>query len=414
MRKLQLYFIFAIFFVLAGCSCRCTDVDTTIASTTQKTTSTLYVFADGCSNSDGQVDSGGYPQGVCDVTNGHLKRGKWVQSPKIDVAEGRILHTKIDESIYFCSTGYDNQNPFSKFTVTPGTAKSTYFANGSQLSVEPGDMIVVETENDNIGVTVGANTSSVNSACASYTALTLGQCRGQLGFGLTIYVGDTEIVTLDEMNQLSSLYIPYAEFRKSYYFDAIPANERTEFFTDVNSGHKVDFTSYGQGKYVFMVPETVQAGVLGFAIAQGTGTAGSGSYTMNIKTTPSPCYVNQAEASTTPGKRGGLLLLISNSNPNDIDNVIDNFNSLNNGTEISVYYPQLLKYISSKSNVTISSNAQVLSAIVTTTSPQIKPITITSSSYKGIMDKSGNIWYKVLDDYYSDNVGAYYVTTNVV
>ncbi len=417
MRNLNLIIIFLIAPLLSSCGCGCNLVDTTVSSGLQTLASTVTVFADGCSSEDGVVDSSGVPQQICDGNSGqpYLNRGRWVQSPNIGTTNGTQLEISVQNSIYFCSTGYDNQNPSPSFVVTPGHTVTNSFVDGSQLSISPGDIINIITANDNIGVTVGSGTSGVTTSCSTYSALTSGNCRGKLGFGLSIYLDNKELVTLDSMYQPSSTYFPYAQFRQPYLFSGIQPNQLQTYFTDTNSDYNINYTNYGYGQYSFMVPGT-SSGKIGFAIAQGAGSSGSGSYTLTVNTTPKPCLVVAAAAGNKPGQRGALQLLLSASNPNDVDDVISNFNSLNNGNEISVYYPSLLKYLATVQNVTISSNAQSLSALVTPSAPNITPTAvITGPEYIiPVALTTGNIWYKVLDDYYNDNVGQYIVTTKAI
>ena len=151
------------------------------------------------------------------------------------------------------------------------------------------------------------------------------------------------------------------------------------------------------------------SGKLGFAIAQGNSSLKNGQYTLQVMSTPPACYVNQAQSNTTLGDRGALQLLVTSSNPNDIDNAILAFNSLNSN-EISVYYPKLVKYISSSTGVSISSNAAALTALAVDSSFSLSPIMIKTPSYTvNTSNLAGNIWLKVRDDYYSDNVGQYSV-----
>jgi hypothetical protein len=178
----------------------------------------------------------------------------------------------------------------------------------------------------------------------------------------------------------------------------------------VQAKYNVSLTNQGGGNYAFMAPEN---GVLGFSILNGYGNKnGNGQYTLQVITTPLACYVEQSQASKQPGYRGALEMLITATNPNDTDNAISAFNALNGGNEIQTYYPQLNKYIASIANIQITSNASALSSLVV--SPKLSPVVILQPSYSFYGGQSGDIWLKVRDDYYSDNVGQYYVTANVV
>ena len=627
MKKLQLYLLLAMSLLVFGCSCGCDTIDTSIPTGYTTATSTVTVFADGCSASDGSVDNNGIPTGSCDGVNQYVNRGRWVKSPNTGVSPGSTLSINVEGSIYYCSTGYDNKNPSPNFIVTPGHSKTTSFVDNSQMAVSPGQIIVLtvaetsldpgitltnscnavntctttsttpneggvdssqnvcittaqcdsqgnncgaasnsqctitdphypctygspaciassstsytttetcttttvtivgflhktkkictttaqcDSQGNNCGsfsdqtcsssttscgficpggsissnctytqngttITTTPNPSGVDSyktvctnvaqcgsdvsscgtpstsnctitdsnypctlgpaacistsntncslstcnvptnTCATYSGLTAGTCAGKQGFGLSIYVGNTEIVTLDRLNQPNAAYYPYAQHRDPYLFAYLDPNIRSSFFTDTAANHNfnMDFSNYGQGQYMFMVPDGV-SGILGFAIAQGqSASRPTGQYTLQVMSTAPACFVNQAQAFNQPDQRGALQVLISGTNPNDVDNVLANFDSLNGGNEISVYYPELNQYIASIAGVTISNNSSALSALVTPSAPSLSPMIQSAPGYVGITDSSGDIWYKVRDDYYHDNVGEYEVITTV-
>lgn len=424
MRRTKIYLLIVIAFILSGCqNCSCDVQDTTLPSDTVTTNTSLYVYADGCSLSSGAVDSNGFPTGSCDASGQYVNRGRWVKAPNISLAQGAQVNISTEGSIYYCSTGYDNQNPSSTFVVKPGVSVKNIFSDGSQMPVTEGQIILVTTVPDVTNSSaqyVGVNTSGSNSAtnCSSllspYSSFKDGICQGYNLLGLTVYVDNTEIVTLDSTYTSNSPYYPYAESRKPYLFSFIDPNSLSSFFSDINAKYHISLNNIGNGIYSFMIPSGIK-GKLGFAIAEGykkPNIAGIGQYTLQIMSTSPACYVEQAVAGNQPGNRGALELLAMSTNPNDVDTAIASFNSLNGGNEINTYYPELNKYISSFTGVTITSNASALSGLVINSAPSLSPFIITSSNYN--LDTSniskGNIWLRVRDDYYSDNVGQYNVS----
>jgi hypothetical protein len=268
-----------------------------------------------------------------------------------------------------------------------------------------------------------------------YANLIHGTCKGTQAFGLSVYINGNEMVTLDSTttnaglkttvgkdisanplqysitrtaNLFAAEYIPPAAGQTATNFQGIIDGYNAQYQTTLNQG-------FGVGKYMFVVPNDM-TGKLGFSIAQ-EGSAsngrGSGKYSLQVLSTPSACFVNESGAMNQPGQRGALQLLISSANPNDVDNALSAFDSLATN-EISIYYLQLLKYIAQTAGVVINSNAAVLGDLVTPKVPSLSPTVINGSYYSGTPNSSGNIWFKVRDDYYHDNVGQYEVYVNVI
>ena len=437
MRRIKTYFLIAIAFIVSGCKdCGCDLQDTTLPSETVTTNSSLYVYADGCAKPNGEVDSSGFPTGSCDASGQYVNRGRWVKAPNISVSQGSQVNINTEGSIYYCSTGYDNQNPATTFVVKPSESVANVFSDGSQMPVVEGQVILINTVPDvtnssalYVGVNISGENSTTNCSTLSnpYNSFTAGDCQGYNLLGLTVYVDNTEIVNLDSTYTANSPYYPYAESRKPYLFSFIDPNIRSSFFSEINAKYNIPLNNIGNGIYSFMVPSGIN-GKLGFAIARGykkkityhvfgipvstVHITGVGKYTFQIMSTSPACYVEQAIAGSHPGNRGALELLVMSTNPNDVDSAIASFNSLNGGNEISVYYQELNKYISSFTGITINSNSSILSDLVINSAPSLSPFIITKSSYD--LDTSnisnGSIWLRVRDDYYSDNVGQYNVS----
>lgn len=437
MKKLQLCLLTMIALFLVGCDCGCIyEYDTTIASNTVHSTSSVYVYADGCSASDGSVDSSGYPTGVCDSSGNYVNRGRWVKVPKASITKDSRVSLGIQGSVFYCSNGYDNQNPSPNFVVYPGRALNSTFVDNSQMVVQAGQMVIVAQVPDNSdssniydGVVIGKpvrivnmpfgpdlripiDVSGVQATCNNLNQFKNSTCRGKDLYGLTIYIKNKELVTLDQTYTATSgnYPYPYIESRTASLFSYISPNDLSAFYSQVQSKHNIALANHGNGNYAFIAPED---GILGFSILNGYGSIyGNGKYTFQVITTPLACYVEQSQASNHPGNRGALEMLVTSTNPNDTDNAIAAFDALNGGNEITTYYQQLNKYIASVANVQITSNAAVLSSLVV--SPSLSPVVILQPSYSFSGGNSGDIWLKVRDDYYSDNVGQYYVTANVI
>ena len=381
---------------LVGCECGCIyDYDTTIVSNTVHATSSVYVYGDGCSASDGSVNSSGYPTGVCDSSGSYVNRGRWVKVPKASITKDSQVTLGIQGSIFYCSNGYDNQNPSPNFVVYPGSALNSTFVDNSQMVVQAGQMVIVAQVPDNSGssniydgvvlgynktqttgfctqrlgcttsiVKVPVDVSGINASCTSLSDFKNSACRGKDLYGLTIYIKNKELVTLDQTYTATSgnYPYPYIESRTASLFSYISPNDLSAFYSQVQSKHNIALANYGNGNYAFIAPED---GILGFSILNGYGNKnGNGQYTFQVITTPLACYVEQSQAFNHPGNRGALEMLVTSTNPNDTDNAIAAFDALNGGNEITTYYTQLNKYIASVANVQISSNASVLSSLV--------------------------------------------------
>lgn len=471
MNRLTLILVLLLQFILVGCKCECgANYDTDVKSNTTVVKSSLYVFADGCTNINGEVDDLGYPTASCDASGQYVNRGRWVKVPKASVTKDSIVNLGIQSSIFYCSTGYDNQNIFPYYIVTPSSDIMNVASDNSQLPVKSGQMVVIEVvpDDDSVntysGVALGNNASSVTEDCSSastetnscktvyttvkkpvrecsftgsppvlkctikyvdiqvstlectkttttaYDLFLKGSCRGYNAFGLTIYVGEKEIVNLDQTYVSNAPYYPYAQSRTASIFSYIEPNDLSNFYTYNYQQYQVSLSNHGDGKYSFMVPEGV-SGVLGFKIAEGIKNIGNGKYTINVMTTPPACYIEQSQAYNSPDNRGALQMLVTSTNPNTIDNAISSFDALNGGNEIVNYRKELNQYISTVLGIKINTNASALSNLVT--SPNLSPVVILAPNYNFIGGEVGDIWLKVRDDYYSDNVGEYYVTATV-
>lgn len=411
-------------FFLAGCDCACgSTYNTTVPSNTTTIKSSVYVYGDGCAETSGQVNSSGYPDASCDGTGQYVNRGRWVKVPNVSVVTDSIVNIGIQGSIYYCSTGYDNQNISPYYIVSPGSNMQNANTSNLQLPLSSGQMVAIEVMPDDNsvsnyqGVALGNNASSVTTRCDAYPTssqyyyLKQGACRGYNALGLTIYVGGTEIVNLDQGYSQNATYYPYMQSRIAFLYSYMDPNNRSEFYNYNYQRYQMNLsTNQGIGKYVFQVPQGV-SGVLGFKIARGNISTGNGQYTLNVMTTSPVCYVVQSQAYSEPDNRGALELLVSSTNPNSIDNAIASFNALRGGDEITPYRQSLNQYIAHNLNITINTNVPLLSNLVVV--PNLSPVVILAPSYNFAGGESGDIWLKVRDDYYSDNVGEYYVTATV-
>ncbi len=397
--------------MLTGCSCGCVPIgpEYNPPEGYEITSSYLSVFADGCAQSNGRVDNLGMPLGSCDAAGQYVNRGRWVKAPNIQTVANNRISIGINGSIFYCSTGYDNKEPTPNFIVKPSEPVNTLFADGSELALSPGEIVVLEVVegSTDAGVFIGSSTPNTTT-CTNYNSLVSGQCSAKQGLGLSIYVGEQEIVTLDNTYNKNSYY-PLAQIRNPFLFAYVNPNDRSSHTSFPN----ISMTdSSGQGKYLFMVPDGIQ-GKLGFAIARGVGSVGKGQYTLKIRSTPGACFVDRAQAEGNVGYRGAMQVLISTANPNDIDNVLNLWNSLSNNN-ITSYYSSLRNYINSQSGIKIGKNQKVLTDLIIPSAPNLSPLIITEPSYSSFTDVSGDLWFKVKDDYYHDNVGQYDVSVSVV
>ncbi len=429
--------LYILFFILSGCSCDCvyTVPDLDLNYTTS--TSYLTVTADGCVPMDGSVDSSGVSPITCGATNtdDYKNRGRWVKLPKITSPKNSTIVVDIYGSVFYCSTGYDNKNPSPNFTVYPAKYQKTNFDDGSEMIVRSGELILLE--NIGNGVIFGNNPNITNECSLNnegYQALKSGTCKGINALGLSIYINGGEIVTLDNTSttDVSNSSIGalvndnpfiYSVARNPNLFASViapPINgTATNFQTildEYNSKYQVSLNkNFGKGKYLFTVPANT-TGKLGFSIAQESDASknkGSGEYILKIFSTPNACFVDESQAITQPGQRGALQMLVSDTNPNYVDNALDAFDNLPQ-TDINSYYPELLNYIAQTAGIVIENNEGILNDLVTQEAPSLSPVVINGSYYSGTPNDSGDVWFKVRDDYYHDNVGHYDVYVSVI
>ena len=450
----SLLILLSILFLLSGCTCGCAyDIDIPpLQGNESSTTSNVTVMADGCGASDGSVSSNGMTSYICNTpgSTGYTNQGNWVMLPGSSASTSTSMTISTNGTIYYCSTGVDIKNTaFSTINVSPTASNvTTVFSSNTELAVSPGQMIVLEGSG-NLLIGTNLNAPSCGTLFNNYQSLTSGTCKGTGLFGLTIYVGDTELVTLDGNSTLSaasssagaSASAQFPIGSAPYYMSRIPTlfnfltNQQLNGYVDSNqiqqpsllqtfsSQYNTSITpANGIGSYAFVIPEGV-SGKLGFAIAEGA-YAGASSiastisgqangYSLNVYSTPPACLVQSAQAANQPGMRGALQMYIGKANPNTIDNISTDFDNLN-ADEISLYYPELLQYIAQNAGVEIISNANVLTSLVVSPSPQISPTVITSNNFNYTPSTSGNIWFLVRDDYYNDNIGSYNISVSSV
>ncbi len=403
-------------FILSSCSdCSCELQDTEIPVNSQTITSSVDLFADGCANTDGTTR---YPNYNCNNSGQYTNRGKWVKIPDINPVFNSNLTVSTEGSIYFCSMGIDTYKPSSNIIITPnsnGNIVNT-FEDGTQLPLEEGQPVIVtqdyddDTVNNYVGITLGPSinpTTDCFNLSNPFNSLRQGVCRGNKLLGLSIIVGNSLITRLDyQSNDPTS---------SAYLYSNVQSNELSNFLTAPKDrwGLQYDISNTGQRSFAFTSPVD---GIFSIKLPQssqsGLNFGKSGKYTLKVITTPPACFVDMAQAKDTTDNRGALLLLVSSINPNDYDNAVQAFDNLNNGNEMDNYYPELIKYISNYSNVQISSNVNGLSNLVVNSTESLNPLLIKVPSYK--LDTTnyfnGNLWIKVKDDYYPDNVGVYSVT----
>ena len=407
--------------VLSACKdCGCSEVDTNIYSDAQSADADLVLFADGCASSTGEIVNA-VPAGNCDSTGQYVNRGKWVKVPNIVPEFNSIVNIRTEGSLYFCSTGYDNQNPSPTMTIPPSTLVKYSFDDGSKLPVMGGEEVaIVMAAGGSAGFTALSG-SSATANCASlstpYTKLLTGQCKAYNGFGLTIYVGDKKLITLDQTDNSSDPYQYYSSASRTFnMYNMVPSNELEDFYNQVKAKYNKDISGQGSGKFVFLVPDGLK-GNLGFILADGRASQGNGGYSVQVNSTPNACYVENAQASNIPDNRGAVELVISAVNPNDYDNAISAMNIAIVSWATSDYYDQLIAYINSFAGLSKSGSVSALNSLVvdsaeTSLAPLgLNPLLITTSDYllDTVNNYGGNIWLKVRDDYYSDNIGHYKV-----
>lgn len=413
------------------------------------------------------------PTGQCDDYYGGSgswsNRGRWIKVPgdASSVLNGDNLSVTVHGNIHYCSYGYDNKNPSPTITVKPAHPKETWFEydptlysegelpEPTQLPVQEGQLIVLEvSQSPTTGLALGEDAANLTAICADtdYDGFVNERCKAIKGFALTIYTVNgedaTEIVTLDNKDSNDSTYTTskfrYPDLFKPFINQTVTVPETTAFedlggdtqnLPDAGEEISVSYrtalnnfdywvknkygpshiSGIGPGKYAFKVPEGMN-GVLGFSIAQeaglaedGTAGAGDGYYNINVRSSNPGCHVRDSIVSET-GDRGAVQVLITNSNPN-IEDTTTEFPE--NTTSIAEYYPELLKYIADKSGVTITSNANALSDLVVYSEYEQDLIVIDSQEYSGKAHSTGDLWLKVRDDYYHDNIGQYQVDVEV-
>ena len=419
--------IFAALLMLTGCSCDCPIIPPPNFDGTTTINESVIVYGNACGNAAGTVNDVGDPSLLSSYNaNGLCTTPEyWVQVPKININSSTNLSLNISGGVSYCSTGMDCQNTSPTIQVVPGPRIQSSFSDGSNLGVQTGQNILIQVTNSGTdpGVAVGYAPTATNlpaSVCGSsdysiFSANPSG-CMGQQGFGLTIYVGSTEIVTLDNTANASAVYYPRSTSRypNLYWPYMSPANI-SSFISYVHGEYPTaPGLGNGNGFYGFTVPAGIN-GVLGFSIARkAVNTTGYGNYTLNVMSTPPACYVDRAQT-TDVGQRGALEMIISNANPNDVKNVLNTVGNVGNLT-VDQYYQEVINYVNSTiSGITLAPSATKLSSMVTNDAPSLSPIIITSPTYSNnISSQSGNIYFKVRDDYYSDNVGNYKVNVTTV
>lgn len=465
MRKLYLYSLLIILFILSGCSCG-TEAVTGDTDNYITHNSSVIVFADGCSDINGstsmsQTGNGNTPAvyapiGECDDYYGGsgswANRGRWIKVPgsASSVLNGDNFSVTVHGNINYCSYGYDNKNPSPTIKVLPASPMQTWFEYDSsiynenelpaptQLPVQAGQLIVLEISQtpSNTGVALGNDAASLTDICAdtNYDGFVAETCRATRGFALTIYVDDKEVVTLDNKNSSDSTYTAatsrYPDMFKPlistrYYDEVTQAWVSTTYDGALDNFDDWVFEKYGAesissigpGKYVFKVPDGVN-GVLGFSLAKeagvlsdGTAGKGDGYYTISVLSAHPGCHVRDSVVSDT-GSRGAMQVLVTEPglNPN-IEDTTTEFPD--NTTTISKYYPELLKFISQNAGITIESDAEVLGDLVAYSEYEQTLILIDSQEYSGRAPGTGDLWLKMRDDYYHDNVGQYQVDVEV-
>lgn len=450
-----------VLYLVQGCGCSCPPIPKPNTSDYTVTTSSVIIYGDACAPSDGSTASEGksyssatpVPNAQCDNWSGgsYGNRGRWVMVPPpqsstgggnsggLSVSSNSTVTITTYGTVYYCSSGYDNYHVSPYIPVFPGQPANTFFSDGSQLSISEGEIIILNIGdpssgcaftpsnsfcNPGTGVTIGStgNVALDLPACdgTQYSDFVNGTCRATGGFGLTIYSGDKIEATLDEQNYSgnSESYIYSTSRTPNLYAPLVSSSQQTSFFNTVETNYSEDISLAGPIQYVY---KSTANGVFGVSIAEEarSNAGGSGQYNVTVLTAPASCEVSNSQA-TTEDNRGAVQLLFepSGTNPNTVDDVITTFN--NYDPNLTIYYPELMKYLAQDTGTTIQSDAEALSSLLVPSTgtndqgqPNYNPYVFTSQVSTVNANSSGYIWLKVKDDYYHDNVGAYQVQVQV-
>ena len=237
MRKILTYTALLVILILSGCSCDCgPNLNTDSDDNTTTVSSSVIIYGDACGASNGltTTDPGTslqVPNAQCDDWDGgsYQNRGRWVLVPgdATSASEGSSITVTVYGNMFYCSTGYENNinNPLPTLPVSTDIGGiQTTFTDGSQLSVEEGQFIVLNIGNPTVngvaGLAIGTKDSSVVSklpACndSQYDDFLAGTCTESGGFGLSIYIDNKEVATMD--NQIPTGDSFYNELTTSRY-----------------------------------------------------------------------------------------------------------------------------------------------------------------------------------------------------
>lgn len=465
MKQLYRYSLIIILFFLSGCSCGFSDV-TGNTDNYQSYSSSVIIFADGCSDALGSTSNSQegnpdvspvyVPTGTCDTWDGgsYNNRGRWIKVPgnAASVRNGDSYSVNVVGAVNYCSYGYDNKNPSPTALVRPAYPRQTWFnydpemypsdlPEDTQLPVQEGQLIVLDISQSSttLGIGLGEDSTNIQTICDGngsndYNSFINETCRATKGFALTVYVDDTEVVTLDNTNQAPDGTFPYDSPENPYVaktsrfpnlFSPLVMQDPNTDDDEWDSFDAWVYNKYGSyvvgngtSKYVFKVPKGIN-GVLGFSIAREAGVIdgvpGSGDeyYTILARSAHPACLIENSVVSDA-GSRGAVQILITPTgyNPNDEDTTTE-FDP-NSTTTIATYYPELIQFIASKSGgITIESDASALGDLVVYSEYEQNLIVMTSEEHNDRATMSGDIWLKVRDDYYHDNVGQYQVDVEV-
>lgn len=464
MNKKFLLILPFILFLIQGCGCDCPEISKPGDGYTTSTASVI-VYADACAPSDGGTIMEGksyssstpVPNAQCDIwSNGNPgNRGRWVMVPApnsstsggnnsgMSVSTTSNITISAYGTVYYCSSGYDNYNPSPVATVYPGTAGTDFFYDSRmdskvQMTVEKGQLVILNINDPSSschytpsnsycptgrGVAIGVtgNNATALPVCTSsqYSNFVNGECRSTNGFGLTINIDSNQVATLDNQyySGNAAYYTSAASRTANLYSPYIPSSlyssSSSTFFTTIDNDYGENPSNAGPAQYVFIAPYT---GILNFSIANKSGNpdGGYGTYVITVLTAPSSCAVNNSIA-YSEDDRGALQVMVEESgvSPNTLDNVFTTFNSFD--PYLQTYYPELMQYLANAAGLTIQSDASALNDLLvpSTGTSGYNPLVLTAQTNNGYPATSGNIWLKIKDDYYNDNVGAYKVEVTV-